>query len=170
MTINRYSRLEFIQMIFIKRLLVIAALFIIGLQLNAETAKIEILFTNDTFDEIILDRHYAITFNDGNLTIKNEDISLNWPISDVASISFKDIQTSHIANVTVQSRYIISKDAVSYDFGNESGNISLYSMNGDLAAQAECSSGTCTLKFDDIIDGFYIVKAKDETIKILIKR
>lgn len=157
-------------MIFTKRLFLIAALFIIGLQLNAETAKIEILFTNDTFDEIILDRHYAITFNDGNLIIKNEDILLNWPTSDVASISFKDIQTSNITNVTIQSRYVISKDAVCYDFGNESGNISLYNMNGNLVARAECISGTCTLKFDDIIDGFYIVKAKDETIKILIKR
>lgn len=157
-------------MISIKNFLFIAAFLIVGLQLHAETAKIELLFTDNSYHEIILDRHYAITFNDDNLTIKNENITLTWPISDVVSISFNNIQTSNIASVTAQSRYIISKDSFCYDFGNRSGNISLYNMNGDLIKHAECSSGTCTLTFDSLINGLYIVKVKNETIKILIKR
>lgn len=158
-------------MILIKKLLLTVALFTVGLQLKAETAKIEILLTNGIYDEVTLDRHYVMLFDEGNLVIHGKDIMLSWPISNVVSISFNDIQTSNIATVTAQSpRYIITKDSICYDFGDNGGTISLYNMNGDLINQADCSFGKCTLQFDGLVNGIYIVKAKDEVIKILVRK
>ena len=109
------------------------------------------------------------TFNDNDLVITSESMSISYPLDQVLRYTY-ELSTTGIENISQEKAVRISRrsDALTLENLKPGTTVSLYTVDGKLVmAHAAGNSRSVTISLSDRPSGVYIVKANDVTCKML---
>jgi hypothetical protein len=114
-----------------------------------DTAKGIVVWLNDgNKTEVLFSDMPEFTYSDGNVTLKSTSAELSWPIAQLVKMTFEDVSTTGIRDITDLD--ILSDKCEAYDL---SGRL----VKHQLKSLSELPAGT------------YIVKDGSVTIKVVRK-
>jgi len=110
------------------------------------------------------------TFGNGLLTIKSSTSTVSYQLTNVLRYTYENVQSSGIEGLPSAYAVQISEQGESVTFRNlKPGTIvKLYSLGGVLLEQHTAEdSNPLTITLQNLPSGMYVVKAANETIKML---
>lgn len=109
------------------------------------------------------------TFNDNDLVITSESMSISYPLDQVLRYTY-ELSTTGIENISQEKAVRISQhnDALTLENLKPGTTVSLYTVDGkQVSAQATGSNRSVTISLSGRPAGVYIVKANDVTYKMM---
>ncbi len=140
-----------------KKYLILLAMMFMGNVVRADNSALRINLDGGTTATYILASKPVVTYEEGNVTIKNAELEDTYPLAEVKSFAF-------VNNVT--SLQSVGDGDVTYRFGNnlftcDGHDISVYDLSGTLVAAGKNEVSLATLG-----NGIYVVSVAGRSVKI----
>lgn len=148
------------------RYLILFFLIFASLPLSAQINTLLVHRTDKTTDKYLLEENPVTKFNGGNIVISTTTVTKEYPRGTVASYTYNEEDTGIKQILGLQFKqegdtYLIS--------GSSSKAVQLYDINGTLLENHTCTGDAVIIKLNQRPVGTYLIKAGEETIKILRK-
>lgn len=132
----------------------------------------ELQLIDGSVAEIDMASKPVIKFDDASIIISGEELDVTHSFNDVVRLCYKGVAyaQSGIADIRMQPKFNLSSSEVSVDFGSRGGVMRLFNTDGVEMLSSSVSSGVCSLTFEGLYPGVYIVKANDSAFKIQIRK
>lgn len=140
-----------------KKYLILLAMTFMGNVVRADNSALRINLDGGTTATYILASKPVVTYEEGNVTIKNAELEDTYPLAEVKSFAF-------VNNVT--SLQSVGDGDVTYRFVNnmftcDGHDISVYDLSGTLVAAGKNEVSLATLG-----NGIYVVSVAGRSVKI----
>lgn len=140
-----------------KKYLILLAMMFMGNVVRADNSALRINLDGGTTATYILASKPVVTYEEGNVTIKNAELEDTYPLAEVKSFAF-------VNNVT--SLQSVGDGDVTYRFVNnmftcDGHDISVYDLSGTLVAAGKNEVSLATLG-----NGIYVVSVAGRSVKI----
>ena len=113
-------------------------------------------------------KNLCITFSADEMTLKNAEQTVVYPIADLYSLSFSDLPTA--VESAGKSRTVVSLQGAKVQLDVPSGTLAqVFDTQGKLCATARIGQEGVPVYIGDLTPGIYILKAGQERHKILVK-
>ncbi len=127
----------------------------------ADGSALLITFNDGTTASYVLSEKPKVTFGGGNLLIQTGEASAEYARADVSRFTFIDAGEAGIEH--------LGQGSMAFEYQNNvvriaGAAVEVYATNGSLVRK-----GTGTVSLDDLTAGVYILKIKNQTIKIIKK-
>ena len=145
-----------------------------GLIHAAETEQAEFLvlkMADSKTAEFKLSTRPVIAFSDDKLQITSDEISTDYPQSDVTEFYFTAISTGIEEKVNPSTMsFSYTDNATIRISGSAAGEAVLYDANGKLLQRQKVSGGNTTINVDSYAPGVYILNLTNEHSFKIIKK
>lgn len=140
-----------------KKYLILLAMMFMGNVVRADNSALRINLDGGTTATYILASKPVVTYEEGNVTIKNAELEDTYPLAEVKSFAFVNDVTSLPS---------VGDGNVTYRFSNnlftcEGHDISVYDLSGTLVAAGKNEVSLATLG-----NGIYVVSVAGRSVKI----
>lgn len=140
-----------------KKYLILLAMMFMGNVVRADNPALRINLDGGATATYILASKPVVTYEEGNVTIKNAELEDTYPLAEVKSFAFVNHVTS------LQS---VGDGDVTYRFSNnmftcEGHDLSIYDLSGTLVATGKNEVSLATLG-----NGIYVVSVAGRSVKI----
>lgn len=148
----------------------LAFLLVLMISLSAK-AQVEFLIVNlsdGSAASVALADHPVMKTSDGQFTVEAENLKLSVPISEVVGYSFSEV--SAVEETMVTSSHNIDNNHIIFSNMKDGENISIFSMNGMIMAQATTNAdGKADINISNFPLGAYIVRTSSSSFKFIKK-
>ncbi len=127
----------------------------------ADGSALLITFNDGTTTSYVLSEKPRVTFSEGNMLIQASDASAQYARADVSRFTFVDAGEASIKNLKQGSIAFEYHDNIIRLAGAQ---IEVFATNGTLVKK-----GSGNVSLEDLSDGVYAVKFKNQTIKVIKK-
>lgn len=112
-----------------------------------------------------------LSFTDSDLVITTTNVDINYPLSDIAQITYGDDVVSGIVNLYMDKQNLrIESENIILTCLNEYDHITIFSLNGELIFEKYLQeSSKYQIPLSQFPKGVYIIKTINNTYKISIK-
>lgn len=140
-----------------KKYLILLAMMFMGNVVRADNSALRINLDGGTTATYILASKPVVTYEEGNVTIKNAELEDTYPLAEVKSFAFVNDVTSLPS---------VGDGNVTYRFSNnlftcDGHDISVYDLSGILVAAGKNEVSLATLG-----NGIYVVSVAGRSVKI----
>lgn len=140
-----------------KKYLILLAMMFMGNVVRADNSALRINLDGGTTATYILASKPVVTYEEGNVTIKNAELEDTYPLAEVKSFAFVNDVTSLPS---------VGDGDVTYRFSNnlftcEGHDMSVYDLSGTLVAAGKNEVSLATLG-----NGIYVVSVAGRSVKI----
>lgn len=140
-----------------KKYLIPLAMMFIGNVVRADNPALRINLQGGTTATYILASKPVVTYQEGNVTIKNAELEDTYPLAEVKSFAFVNDVTSLSSAGDGDVTYRFSNNLFTCD-GHD---ISVYDLSGTLVARGKNEVSLATLG-----NGIYVVSVAGRSVKI----